>query len=113
VGLSLADVQGWDPEQIDEVSAAAAQRARTSSQTAEDLRNLSVFGSWKGEAGEAAQQAMQQSATKLSLSAKEAFLVSLGAQRSAQEVRTVKNDLNCLLEFAAAAPSVQIDTATN
>jgi hypothetical protein len=113
VGLSLADVQHWDPEQIDDVSAAAAQRARTSSQTAQDLRNLSVFGSWKGEAGEAAQQAMQQSATKLSMSAKEAFLVSLGAQRAAAEVRTVKNDLNSLLEFAAAAPAVQIDTATN
>jgi hypothetical protein len=109
----LADVQRWQPEQIDEVSEAAAQRARTSGQTAEALRNLSVFGTWKGEAGEAAQQAIQQSAAKLSISAKEAFLVSMGAQRCAQDARTVKNDLNSLLEYAAAAPPVQIDTATN
>ena len=109
----MADVQRWEPEQIDEVSAAAAQRARTSGQTAETLRNLSVFGTWKGDAGEAAQQAINQSADKLALSQKEAFLVALGAGRSAQDVRTVKNDLQSLMDYAAAAPHVQIDTATN
>jgi hypothetical protein len=113
VGITLADVQGWQPEQIDEVSDAAAQRARTSGQAAETLRNLSVFGTWKGDAGEAAQQAINQSATTLSLSQKEAILVSLGAQQSAADVRTVKNDLQSLLDYAAAAPHVQIDLATN
>ena len=53
MGITLADVQGWQPEQIDEVSQAAAQRARTSGEAAETLRNLSVFGTWKGEAGDA------------------------------------------------------------
>ncbi len=81
--MTLADVQRWEPEQIDEVAEAAAQRARTSGQAAETLRNLSVFGTWKGDAGEAAQQAINQSATKLSLSQKEAMLVSLGAGKSA------------------------------
>jgi len=111
--LTLADVQRWQPEQIDDVSEAAAQRARTSGQTAETLRNLSVFGTWKGDAGEAAQQAINQSADKLALSQKEAFLVALGAGKSAQDVRTVKNDLQSLMDYAAAAPHVQIDTATN
>jgi hypothetical protein len=41
------------------------------------------------------------------------MLVSLGAQKSAQDVRTVKNDLQSLLDYAAAAPHVQIDLATN
>ena len=113
MGITLADVQRWEPEQIDEVSEAAAQRARTSGQAAETLRNLSVFGTWKGDAGEAAQQAINQSATKLSLSQKEAMLVSLGAGKSAADVRTVKNDLQSLLDYAAAAPAVQIDLATN
>jgi hypothetical protein len=113
VGLTLADVQRWEPEQIDDVSEAAAQRARTSGQTAETLRNLPVFGTWKGDAGEAAQQAINQSADKLALSQKEAFLVALGAGKSAQEVRTVKNDLQSLMDYAAAAPHVQIDPATN
>ena len=113
MGITLADVQGWQPEQIDEVSQAAAQRARTSGQTAETLRNLSVFGTWKGDAGEAAQQAINQSATTLSLSQKEAILVAMGAGQAAADVRKVKNDLQALLDYAAAAPHVQIDLATN
>ena len=113
MGITLVDVQGWQPEQIDEVSDAAAQRARTSGEAAETLRNLSVFGTWKGDAGEAAQQAVNQSATTLSLSQKEAILVSLGAGQAAADVRTVKNDLQALLDYAAAAPHVQIDLATN
>jgi hypothetical protein len=113
VGITLADVQNWQPEQIDEVSQAAAQRARTSGEAAETLRNLSVFGTWKGEAGEAAQQAINQSATTLSLSQTEAFLVAMGAGKAAGDVRKVKNDLQSLLDYANAAPHVQIDLATN
>jgi len=113
VGITLADVQNWQPEQIDEVSQAAAQRARTSGEAAETLRNLTVFGTWKGEAGEAAQQAINQSATTLSLSQKEAFLVALGAGKAAADVRKVKNDLQALMDYANAAPHVQIDLATN
>ncbi|ORB62498.1 hypothetical protein [Mycolicibacterium tusciae] len=113
MGITLADVQNWQPEQIDEVSQAAAQRARTSGEAAETLRNLSVFGTWKGEAGEAAQQAINQSATTLSLSQKEAFLVAMGAGKAAGDVRKVKNDLQSLLDYANAAPHVQIDLATN
>ncbi|WP_102145313.1 hypothetical protein, partial [Mycobacterium sp. QGD 101] len=111
--MSLADVQRWQPEQIDEVSEAAAQRARTSGEQAQALRNLQVFSTWKGEAGEAAKQATERSATKLDMTAKESFLVSLGAQKSAQDVRTVKNDLDAILQDAAASPAVTIDTATN
>lgn len=113
MGITLADVQNWQPEQIDEVSQAAAQRARTSGEAAETLRNLSVFGTWKGEAGEAAQQAINQSATTLSLSQKEAFLVALGAGKAAADVRKVKIDLQSLTDYANAAPHVQIDLATN
>jgi hypothetical protein len=113
MGITLADVQGWQPDQIDEVSQAAAQRARTSGQTAETLRNLSVFGTWQGDAGDAAQQAINRSATTLSLSQKEAFLVALGAGQAAADVRKVKNDLQSLFGYAAAAPPVQLDLATN
>ncbi|WP_156744326.1 hypothetical protein [Mycobacterium sp. 1164985.4] len=112
MGMTLADVQRWQPEQIDEVSKAAAHRARTSGETAEALRNLSVFGTWKGQAAEAAQQAIAQSATKLDITQKEAILVSLGAQRAAADARSVKNDLTNLIDYAAAAPAVQLDLNT-
>lgn len=113
MGMTLADVQGWDPGQIDGVADAAAHRARSSGEAAETLRNLSVFGTWKGNAAEAAQQAINQSATTLLLSQKEAMLVSLGAQQSAADVRLVKNDLQSLLDYAATAPHVQVDLASN
>jgi hypothetical protein len=71
--LSLADLQQWEPEQIEEVGDALAQRARTSGQTAETLRNLQVFEKWDGEASAAAKEALEKSATKLGVSAQEAF----------------------------------------
>ena len=45
--ISLADIQRWDPEEINEVAEAAAERARTSREKADELRNLSAFGTWK------------------------------------------------------------------
>ena len=110
--LTLADVQEWQPEQIDEVASALGQRARTSGETAETLRNLPVFENWDGEAGEAAKAAVEHSATTLEVSAKDAFLTSIAAQKAAQDARSVKNDLNSILADAAAAPAVQVDLAS-
>ncbi|MCP2623018.1 hypothetical protein NLB33_09085 [Mycolicibacterium smegmatis] len=111
--LSLADLQQWEPEQIEEVGDALAQRARTSGQTAETLRNLQVFEKWDGEASAAAKEALEKSATKLGVSAQEAFLASMGAKKAALDVRSVKNDLKSILDDAAASPAVQVDLATN
>ena len=53
------------------VSQAAAARARTSREKADELRNLSAFTTWSGDAAEAAQEAITDSRTKLELSAQE------------------------------------------
>jgi hypothetical protein len=113
VAISLADIQRWDPEEINEVSQAAAARARTSREKADELRNLSAFTTWSGDAAEEAQEAVSESRTKLELSAQEAFLVSLGASRAYQEAQAVTKEVRDLLAYAAETPSVEINTATN
>lgn len=111
--LSLEDVERWNPRQIDQVASAAAARARSSGDQARELSNLSVCADWDGDASDAAKSALSQTRTKLELSAQEAFMVALGAQRASGDVDVVKNKLRGLLEFAAERPSVEIDTATN
>jgi hypothetical protein len=113
VTLSLEDVQRWDPQQIDQVASAAAERARTSRDQARELSNLPVFTDWDGDASEAAKSALSQTRTKLELSAQEAFSVAMGAQRASGDVTMVKNELRGFLDYAAAPPTVEIDTATS
>jgi hypothetical protein len=113
VSISLADIQRWDPEQINEVAQAAAARARTSREKADQLRNLSAFTTWSGDAADTAQEAITESRTKLELSAQDAFLVSLGASRAYQEAQAVTKEVRDLLAYAAEAPAVEINTVTN
>jgi hypothetical protein len=43
VGLTLADLQEWDPEQINELADGAAARARHSREAVQNIANLPVF----------------------------------------------------------------------
>ncbi|WP_142706707.1 hypothetical protein [Mycobacterium shimoidei] len=92
--MTLADLQEWDPEQINEVSEAAAARARHSREAAQNVPNLPVFVSWHGEASATARDAMARSGSKMELSAQDAFRVWAGAGRAYQEASAVKNQLN-------------------
>lgn len=111
--LSMADVDEWQPEKIDEVADALAERARTGGQAAQDLRGLQEMAKWQGDAGEAAKNAIEKSATTLETSAQNDFLTSLATKKSAEDVRTVKNDLKAIVDYAAAQPSVPINLETN
>lgn len=111
--LSLADIQRWDPEQIDEVADAAADRARTSHQQAQELRNLPVFAAWDGDAASAAKASITATHTRLELSAREAFLVSLGAKRAYQEAQAVVKEVRDLLAYAAEPPAVEVNVFTS
>ena len=111
--ISLADIQRWDPEQINEVADAAGARARSSRDKANELGNLSAFGTWSGDAADAAQEAINENRTTLELSAQEAFLVSLGARRAYQEAQAVTKEVRSLLAYAAEAPAVEVNTVSN
>lgn len=111
--LSLADIEQWDPEEINEVAKAAAARARTSREAARELTNLPVFETWEGEAAEAARGALQRRSAKLELSAVEAFTVAVGAGHAYQEAQSVKSQVRQILADAATAPAVEINLSTN
>ena len=55
MGLSIADIDTWNPESISAVGAAAAARAAAAQQASSGLQGLSAFDSWQGEAANAAQ----------------------------------------------------------
>ncbi|MBP2453550.1 hypothetical protein [Mycolicibacterium lutetiense] len=60
--LSMADVEQWDPGQIDEVADALVERSRHSGTTADELGEAHTGADWHGEAGDAAKQAGDKTA---------------------------------------------------
>lgn len=111
--ITLADLQEWNPEAIDELSRAAAARARTSREKAQELPELTVLQTWEGQSGEAAREALRTLSTRLEISAQTAVGVALGAQKVHGEAVQIKSQLAALFDDANAAPAVFIDTATN
>lgn len=111
--LSMADVNEWQPDKIDEVAEALAERARTGSEAARELRGLQELAKWEGEAGEAAKHAVEKSATTLETSAQNDVLTSLATKKSAADVRIVRNSLKSIVDYAAAKPAVPINLETN
>lgn len=113
MGLSIAELQEWDPEAITEVGEAAAARARHSREAAQNIPNLPAFATWHGEASTTAQDALAKTSGKMELSAQDAFKVALGAGHAAQEAAAVKKQLADIFTEANATPAVRIDTHTN
>ncbi|GAT09884.1 hypothetical protein H7I77_13025 [Mycolicibacterium novocastrense] len=113
MSISLADIQFWEPDEIHEVSQAAAARARTSREKADELRNLPAFTQWSGDAAEAAREAISESRNSLEISAREAFLVAVGAARAYDDAKAVKSEVRELLAYAAESPAIEIVTNTN
>ena len=111
--LNLADIQRWSPESIDEIARAAYDRALSSHEKALEIGRLAAQWSWEGSASEAAGVAMTKLAAELEQSAETALRVSVGAAKSAEDVRGVKALLNQLLDEAAEFPAVAIDTVDN
>ncbi|BBX26214.1 hypothetical protein GCM10009632_43920 [Mycolicibacterium alvei] len=111
--LSMADVDHWDPGQIDEVSDALVDRARHSGTAADELRGAQAIAEWDGEAGEAAKQALEKSAVEHDSSAQNDVLAAMAAKKSSGDVRAVKSQQKSILEDAAATPAVAINLETN
>lgn len=109
----MADVDHWDPGQIDEVSEALVERARHSGTAAGELRGAHAIADWDGEAGEAAKEALEKSAVEHDSSAQNDVLAAMAAKMSAGDVRAVKNQQKSILEDAAADPAVSINLETN
>lgn len=94
MGLSIADIDTWNPESISAVGAAAAARAAAAQQASSGLQGLSAFDSWQGEAANAAQARTQTHAANLDHHGQSASAVATAANTAANEVRQVKSQLS-------------------
>ena len=75
MGLSIADIDQWNPESISAVGAASAARADAASQAGSRLKDLSAFKSWQGASSDAAQARTQGLASALDQHGRDASAV--------------------------------------
>jgi hypothetical protein len=94
MGLSIADIDQWNPESISAVGAASAARADAASQAGSRLKDLSAFKSWQGAGSDAAQARTQGLASALDQHGRDASAVVNAANTAANEVRQVKSQLS-------------------
>jgi hypothetical protein len=94
MGLSIADIDKWNPESVSAVGAASAARAGAASQAGSRLQDLSAFKSWQGAGSDAAQARTRVLAFGLDQHGQTASAVVQAANTAAIEVRQVKSQLN-------------------
>jgi hypothetical protein len=96
MGLSIADIDKWNPESISAVGAASAARADAASQAGSRLKDLSAFKSWKGAASDAAQANTRVLAFALDQHGQAASTAVNAVNTAANEVRQIKDQLDGL-----------------
>jgi len=112
VTVSIADIDRWDPGDVREVFHATRNRAEAAFEAADGIATLPAFGSWGGDAAEAAKTANEQLRKDLDAHGNEALAVAKAAQRAADDMEQVKSDL-AQLEADAAGAGFEIDRASN
>jgi hypothetical protein len=112
VTVSIADIDRWDPGDVREVFHATRSRAEAAFEAADGIAALPAFGSWGGDASEAAKNANDQLRKDLDAHGNEALAVAKAAQAAADDMEQVKSDL-AQLEADAADAGFEIDGVSN
>jgi hypothetical protein len=81
-------------------------------EAADGIATVPAFGSWGGDAAEAAKQASEQLRKDLDVHGSEALAVAKAAQRAADDMEQVKSDL-AQLEADAAGDGFEVDRASS
>ena len=110
--VSIADIHRWDAGDVREVFHATRSRAEAAFEAADGIAELPAFGSWGGDAAEAAKEANEQMRKDLDAHGNEAIAVAQAAEAAADRIQQVKNDL-AQLEADVAAAGFEIDPASN
>jgi hypothetical protein len=112
VTISVADVDRWDAGDVREVFHATRNRAEAAFEAADGIAALPAFGTWGGEASEAAKGAIEASRKDLDAHGNEVLAVSQAASRAAEDIEQVKSDL-AQLRADAEAMGMAIDPVTS
>ena len=110
--ISVADIERWDPGDVREVFHATRSRAEAAFEAADGIATLPAFGTWGGDAADAAKNANEQLRKDLDAHGNEALAVAKAARTAADDMQQVKSDL-AQLEADAAKGGYQIDSATS
>lgn len=101
--VSLEEIDRWDAGDVREVFNATRSRAEAAFEAADGIAELPAFGTWGGEAAEAAREAIGQTRKDLDAHGNEALAVAQAAKKAADDVESVKSRVSQLRADAANA----------
>src|SRR5882757_4655041 len=91
--VSVEDIDRWNGGDVREVFNATRSRAEAAFEASNGIAHLPAFGTWGGDASEAAKEAIGQTRRDLDAHGNEALAVSRAASAAADDVEQVKSDL--------------------
>lgn len=112
MAVSVADIDRWDSCDIREVFNAARSRAEAAFEASNGIAELPAFGSWGGQASEAAKESIGQTRKDLDAHGNEALAVAQAASQAADDVDEVKGKLATLRSEAESLGMI-VGAATN
>jgi hypothetical protein len=112
VTVSVADIDRWDAGDVREVFHAARSRAEAAFEARDGIATLPAFGTWGGDAAEAASQANGQIRKDLDAHGNGALAVAQAADQAAGGIESIKYRL-ANLRAEAASLGMEIDPVTN
>lgn len=110
--VSVEDIDRWDAGDVREVFNAARSRAEAAAEASNGIAELPAFGTWGGEASEAAKESIGQTRKDLDAHGNEAIAVAQAARKAADEIDAVKASLAQLRADATSA-GFEIDPIGN
>lgn len=91
--VSVEDIDRWNGGDVREVFHAARSRAEAAFEASNGIAELPAFGTWGGDASEAAKEAIGQTRKDLDAHGQEALAVAQAARKAADDVEQVKSNL--------------------
>ncbi len=112
MSASVDEIDRWDAGDVREVFHATRSRAEAAFEAADGIAELPAFGTWGGEASEAAKVAIEQTRKDLDAHGNEALAVAQAAGAAADDIEQVKSRL-AQLRAEAESLGMTVDPMTN
>lgn len=110
--VSVADVDRWNAGDVREVFHATRSRAEAAQEAANGIAQLPAFGTWGGDASQAAKESIGQTRKDLDAHGNEALAVARAADRAADDIEALKGKLASLRNRAHQL-GMELDAASN
>lgn len=112
MALTLQELLNWPPE-IGDLGKAAHDVATNHADSADFLRSAMQAADWDGESGDTARQAVFSTAGDHDKQAERIKAAATLIETAHQDADTLANKVKDILNYAAEAPAVKVDPATN